>query len=974
MTDQGAQAERAQTGQEKSKTRWRRRITVAAGLIALLAAGLVLPPLINISRYQRRVAALMTQSLGRPVHMSSVELRLLPLPGFVLHDLSVSEDPEFGAEPILSARTVVASVRLQSLWRGKLEINRVSVDEASLNLVRSARGRWNLSSLMLGAQPALTGAGGRSAGAPVMGASAHFPYLEATNSRVNLKNGVEKSPYSLISADLSLWQDEPGKWRVRLRGQPVRTDIEMSLGDTGEVRVEARLQSAAELRAMPIQLQMEWRDAQLGQLSRLLFGSDAGWRGDVTADIDVQGTPESAQTRARLRATGVRREEFSSATPMDFDANCNFRFQHSQNALHQLGCDTAIGDGRLHLKAELPGNAGEPEATLEVQQVPLQAGLDMLRTIRSGFAPGLSVAGNANGSLSYSRPAEEPDSRTTKGNPHRREQKRLAELAKGIEAVPTKLKGAITVDGSQIKGGALKEPVVLPKMVWTPSFVSGFANGAGLGTKFTIALGAGVPALQTPVPQAAAPSGDPKSSRGAAAAPVQAITVRIGVGARGFDAALTGTAGTAKVRELAYGFGLPHLDAADGFTGGSADVDVTATGPWIPAADVATPPQDGVSAANAPSPTSTSAKASMSAGRKSRLSASTAASADLPEHEAVSGTVELHHTQWKVAYLARPVEMAQATATFSGSNVAFASDFTYGSAKDAGKDQIRGSAQVNSPTNCKTGSPGECVPAVQLRFGSLDAGVVQSALVGTPEEKSLLSPLLDRMRSSEKPKWPEVAVNVQADALTIGAVVLQKPIVHMRLKENEMLIEDWEADLLGGSAKGTGHFAWAGDRPEYTLDGSFSHLSAMSVGALIAARWAGGPVSGSGSIHLSGLTPKDLVTSASGNLNFDWQNGAISLASEDTPEERAGEAKPEDAKPEEAKPEATKTEETKFGEWKGVASIHSGTAQVGENTMRVARRTLSMAGEIPFGGPAKLAFASKSATRRGQPDRTPAVK
>ncbi|WP_263354998.1 AsmA family protein [Acidicapsa acidisoli] len=968
MTDQGARAERAQTGQEKSKTRWRRRITVAAGLIALLAAGLVLPPLINISRYQRRVAALMTQSLGRPVHMSSVELRLLPLPGFVLHDLSVSEDPEFGAEPILSARTVVASVRLQSLWRGKLEIYRVSVDEASLNLVRSARGRWNLSSLMLGAQPALTGGGSRSTGAPVMGASAHFPYLEATNSRVNLKNGAEKSPYSLVSADLSLWQDEPGKWRVRLRGQPVRTDIEMSLGDTGEVRMEARLQSAAELRAMPIQLQMEWRNAQLGQLSRLLFGSDAGWRGDVTADIDVQGTPESAQTRARLRATGVRREEFSPAVPMDFDANCNFRFQHSQNALHQLGCDTAIGDGRLHLKAELPGNAGEPEATLEVQQVPLQAGLDMLRTIRSGFAPGLSVAGNANGSLSYSQPAEEPDSRTTKGTLHRREQKRLADSAKGIEAVPTKLKGTITVDGGQIKGGELKEPVVLPKMVWTPSFVPGFANGAGLGTKFTIALGAGAPVLQTPVQQTAAPSGDPKSSRGAAA-PVQAIAVRIGVGARGFDAALTGTAGTARVRELAYGFGLPHLDAADGFTGGTADVDVTATGPWIPAADVAASLQDGVSAANAPSPTSASAKASMSAGRKSRLSASTAAPTDLLGRDSVSGTVQLHHAQWKAAYLARPVDMLQATITFSGSDVAFASDFTYGSAKDAGKDQIRGSAQVNAPTNCKTGSPGECVPAVQLRFGSLDAAVVQSALVGTPEEKSLLSPLLDRMRSSEKPKWPEVAVNVQADALAIGAVVLQKPVIHMRLKENEILLEDWEADLLGGSAKGTGRFAWASDRPDYTFDANFSHLSATSTGALIEAKWTGGPVSSSGNIHLSGLTPKDLVASASGNLNFDWQNGAISTTTGDEPKERAEEEKPRETKSEESKPA-----DTKFDEWKGVATIHGGTVQVGENTMRVARRTLSMAGEIPFGGPAKLAFASKSATRRGQPDRTPAVK
>ena len=136
-------------------------------LATLLAAALVLPPLINIGNYKRQITALMSRSMGRPVRLSGVELRLLPMPGFVLHDLAVSEDPQFGAEPVLSARTVVASIRVLSLWRGQIEISRVSVDEASLNLVRSAQGRWNLESLMMGAQPALTG---RAAGNSVTSA------------------------------------------------------------------------------------------------------------------------------------------------------------------------------------------------------------------------------------------------------------------------------------------------------------------------------------------------------------------------------------------------------------------------------------------------------------------------------------------------------------------------------------------------------------------------------------------------------------------------------------------------------------------------------------------------------------------------------------------------------------------------------------------------------------------------------------
>ena len=264
--------------EQPRKSVWRRRITLISGGVALIAAIVVIPPLINVGRYQRQVTALMSRSLGRPVSLSSVELRLLPRPGFVLHDLTVGEDPAFGAEPVLSARTVVAAVRIFSLWRGRTEISRISVDEASLNLVRSEQGRWNLESLMLGAQPVLTTPEGQKPGASsgtgleASGKRGPFPYLEATNSRVNLKNGAEKGPFSLVNTDLSLWQDEPGQWRVRLNGQPFRTDMEMSLADTGEVRVEGSLKAASQLRDMPLRLQVTWREAQLGELSRLILG------------------------------------------------------------------------------------------------------------------------------------------------------------------------------------------------------------------------------------------------------------------------------------------------------------------------------------------------------------------------------------------------------------------------------------------------------------------------------------------------------------------------------------------------------------------------------------------------------------------------------------------------------------------------------------------------------------------------------
>ncbi len=245
--------------------------------------------MISIGRYKSRITQAISQSFGRPVRLASVELRLLPWPGFVLTDLSVAEDPAYGSEPVLHANTVTANIRLLSLWRGKLEISSVSVDEASLNVVRATPGHWNL-------DPHLPHGGSAARPARRRAVRAHrFPYLEATNSRINFKDGAEKLPFSLVNTDLSLWQESPGEWRLRLRGQPARTDVALDMGDTGIVRLEASVHRAPELRQMPLHVDIDWRQAQLGQLSRLLVGYDPGWRGDLTGELHLQGTPGRGQ-------------------------------------------------------------------------------------------------------------------------------------------------------------------------------------------------------------------------------------------------------------------------------------------------------------------------------------------------------------------------------------------------------------------------------------------------------------------------------------------------------------------------------------------------------------------------------------------------------------------------------------------------------------------------------------------------------
>ena len=284
------------TEDEQGRQRKRGRLWMALAVLVALLAVLIVPPLLSVSRYKSRITSLMAASLGRPVRLSSVSLRLLPRPGFVLYDLTVDEDPGFGAEPLLHASSVTASIRLLSLWRGRLEISEVSVDDASLNLVRSPQGSWNLEPLF---RTAATKAGSSN---PNQRPAPPFPYIAATNSRVNFKNGVEKLPFSIVDTDLSFWQESPNVWRIRLRGQPARTDVNMELADTGVVELNASAQRAPDLRQMPVHLDLDWRDAQLGQLTRLATGSDAGWRGDLRGEVHLDGTADSAKVTTRLRA------------------------------------------------------------------------------------------------------------------------------------------------------------------------------------------------------------------------------------------------------------------------------------------------------------------------------------------------------------------------------------------------------------------------------------------------------------------------------------------------------------------------------------------------------------------------------------------------------------------------------------------------------------------------------------------------
>lgn len=359
-------------------------VLVCAALV--LALFLVRP---GAARLKSRIAGSIGMALQRQVDISRVQVRLLPQPGFDLEGFIVHDDPAFGAEPVLRSRDVTAFLRLSSLLRGRLEISRLSLTEPSLNLVRRDDGRWNIETFLertasIAVAPTSKA---RSESRP------SFPYIEADRGRINFKFGPEKKPFAVTDAKYSFWQDSENSWGMRLKGQPVRTDFNLS--DTGQLNISGTWQRAATLHDTPVQFNLQWEGAQLGQLTKLLSGEDRGWRGTVRVSVSLTGAPTDLAVRGDGSLQDFHRYDISETRPLDLKTRCDAHYNAADHSLHEILCQSPVGDGSLALTGEATNLLGSRRFDLQLtaDNLPNDALLAVVRCAKKNLPADLQATG-----------------------------------------------------------------------------------------------------------------------------------------------------------------------------------------------------------------------------------------------------------------------------------------------------------------------------------------------------------------------------------------------------------------------------------------------------------------------------------------------------------------------------------------------------------------------------------------------------
>jgi len=346
-------------------------------------------------RMKTRIVRSISLALGRPVEADSVRLRLLPQPGFELENFVVHDDRAFGEEPMLRAREVTASLRLLSLLRGRLEIARLSLTEPSLNLVRSAESHWNFETLIERAAKVSVAPTSKSRVESRPG----FPYIEGSHGRINFKIGPEKKPYAFTEADFALWQESENMWGLRFEAHPLRTDF--NLTDTGVVRGNGWWQRAASLPGTPLEVSLDWEGAQLGQVTKLLYGSDKGWRGTLQASLSLMGTPQNATLVVTASTEDFRRYDVFGGGRLRLAAQCSARYHSLNHALSDIGCRAPVGEGLLTLQGSIahPWTSPAYDLLFAAENLPTQSVLVLAGHSKPGVPDDLRASGQLEGQL-----------------------------------------------------------------------------------------------------------------------------------------------------------------------------------------------------------------------------------------------------------------------------------------------------------------------------------------------------------------------------------------------------------------------------------------------------------------------------------------------------------------------------------------------------------------------------------------------
>jgi AsmA protein len=119
-------------------------IAIVVAVIGLAVGAFVAT--FNPNDYRGTIQTKLEQQLGRQVTLGNLSLGLFPL-RFRVANLSITDDPKFGRSAFIQTQELSVSVKLLPLLSKSVEVDSLTLERPSVELIKNSQGVWNFASL-----------------------------------------------------------------------------------------------------------------------------------------------------------------------------------------------------------------------------------------------------------------------------------------------------------------------------------------------------------------------------------------------------------------------------------------------------------------------------------------------------------------------------------------------------------------------------------------------------------------------------------------------------------------------------------------------------------------------------------------------------------------------------------------------------------------------------------------------------------
>jgi AsmA protein len=369
-------------------------IAIVVAVIAI-AAGIFVATF-NPNDYRGTVQTKLEQQLDRKVTLGNMELGLFPL-RFRVFNLAVADDPKFGTRPFVQTQELSVSVKLLPLLSKSVQIDSLSLDRPSVELIKNAQGVWNFATL-----------GQKSSASPSSSSGQQFSLgeLAINDGQVAITDLQDRKPRTVYDhINLKLTDFAPDS--------PFNLEASVHLPGAGSQEVSLKGKGGplahANPAATPFKGTLELKGVVISGLQKFLQSPAL-----VNTDGVLSGHTDIASENGKLSASGQmnvdkpRLHGIDVGYPINADYDVNDDLQNDLLRINK--CAIKLGPTPLSVTGTMNSkpSPAQLDLILKANNVSIAEIARLAAAAGIAFAPGTTVNGQISADIKAQGSADKP--------------------------------------------------------------------------------------------------------------------------------------------------------------------------------------------------------------------------------------------------------------------------------------------------------------------------------------------------------------------------------------------------------------------------------------------------------------------------------------------------------------------------------------------------------------------------------------